>query len=231
MENTIKFYNNRPVLVLRKDELVDFWQIHADIEISDIDLDYIAESYRGCDTCMVGYKGTCNCQDEVDSASDLLERIMENHKINDEALFWVKGKDLKDKPFEWMENKKLKDEISQKKKILDGLIDIVAENKTLIKTQEKQLKDNESEIIKSDRIVENRKALSESSIKEYEGLKDKIEQAKLDLKNVSIDNENEISRAEYIRLLKRDELLTALEVGGVDNWEWYGEATKNINNN
>ena len=26
--------------------------------------------------------------------------------------------------------------------------------------------------------------------------------------------------------LKRDEILTALEAGGVDNWEWYGESLK-----
>lgn len=37
---------------------------------------------------------------------------------------------------------------------------------------------------------------------------------------------NEISKEEYNTLLHRDEVLTALENGGVDNWEWYGESLK-----
>lgn len=35
-----------------------------------------------------------------------------------------------------------------------------------------------------------------------------------------------ITKAEYERLLDRDEKLTALEEGGVDNWEWYEESLK-----
>ena len=31
-----------------------------------------------------------------------------------------------------------------------------------------------------------------------------------------------ISSKEYKELLERDKLLSALEAGGVDNWEWYG---------
>lgn len=33
-----------------------------------------------------------------------------------------------------------------------------------------------------------------------------------------------ISKKEYEELLDRDRKLTALEHGGVDNWEWYGES-------
>ena len=36
----------------------------------------------------------------------------------------------------------------------------------------------------------------------------------------------QITKAEYERLLDRDEKLTALEEGGVDNWEWYEESLK-----
>jgi hypothetical protein len=31
-----------------------------------------------------------------------------------------------------------------------------------------------------------------------------------------------ITKTEYRRLLKRDLVLERLEIGGVDNWEWYG---------
>ena len=37
----------------------------------------------------------------------------------------------------------------------------------------------------------------------------------------------EISKEEYDKLIHRDEILTALENGGVDNWEWYGESLSN----
>lgn len=33
-----------------------------------------------------------------------------------------------------------------------------------------------------------------------------------------------IDKAEYDELLRRSRKLAALENGGVDNWEWYGES-------
>ena len=33
-----------------------------------------------------------------------------------------------------------------------------------------------------------------------------------------------ISKKEYLSLLVTAEVLTRLEIGGVDNWEWYGES-------
>lgn len=230
--NTIKYYNNRPVLVLRKDDIVDFYEVYVDFEITDIDLDFIAESYRGCDACMVGAKTECKCEDKVDEAKDLLERIIDENKINDEGVFWVKGKDLKDKPFEWAENTKLKNEIQKNKNILNGLIDIVSENKSLIKAQEKQLKDNDLEVLKSDRIVENRKAISESAIKQYEDLKEKIKYKNKELEklqNVNIEDEFKISLAQYNELIKSERKLNALESGGVDNWQFYDESLKDLN--
>jgi hypothetical protein len=42
-----------------------------------------------------------------------------------------------------------------------------------------------------------------------------------------INTKNTISKEEYDELIHRDEILTALENGGVDNWEWYGESLSN----
>jgi formylmethanofuran dehydrogenase subunit E len=36
-----------------------------------------------------------------------------------------------------------------------------------------------------------------------------------------------IPKKEYDALLKSQEKLNALEAGGVDNWEWYGESMMN----
>lgn len=39
-----------------------------------------------------------------------------------------------------------------------------------------------------------------------------------------------ISFDEYVTLLRADLYLTALEINGVDNWDWYDEATENFYN-
>lgn len=227
MEKKIKYYNNRPVLVLQKHESADFYQILVDIEIQDVDLDHIAESFRGCDACMVGHKSTCYCDESVAKAYDVVERIIEDYKIKDSQLFYVPTKDLKDVPFEWKENKCLVDKIKGNKDVLNGLIDIVAENKSLIKHQEKQLSDNKEEIRKIDAIVENRKSLTEIVIKDYEKLEADIKAMESQKKLIIVDSEVKISYADYQELLDRNEKLTALENGGVDNWEWYSESLKN----
>ena len=44
-----------------------------------------------------------------------------------------------------------------------------------------------------------------------------------------IKNEDDtvtIPEAEYTRLLMSEKVLRALESGGVDNWEWYGESLR-----
>ena len=46
--------------------------------------------------------------------------------------------------------------------------------------------------------------------------------------NLKIDNTNNmITKEEYDELLKRSNELEALEQGGVDDWEWYGESLRN----
>lgn len=42
----------------------------------------------------------------------------------------------------------------------------------------------------------------------------------------SKDTNVTISREEYDRLCDRDAKLSALEAGGVDNWEWYSESLR-----
>lgn len=227
MKNELKYYNNRPVLVIEKDENTDFYKVLVKVEIQGKNLDEIAESFRGCDACMVGHKSTCYCDERVNEANELLEIIFTENNIDEENFFYVRGKELRDHPFEWKENESLKDKIKGAKNVLDGLIDIVAENKSLIKQQEKQLSDNKEEIRKMDAIVENRKALTEIVIKDYDKLKADIKSMESQKKLIIVDSEVKINYSDYEELLDRNEKLTALENGGVDNWEWYSESLKN----
>ncbi len=227
MEKQLKYYNNRPVLVIEKDENTDFYKVLVRIEIEGKNLDEIAESFRGCDACMVGHKSTCYCDEKVSQANELLEIIFSENNIDEENIFFVRGKELRDEPFEWKENESLKDKIKGAKNVLSGLIDIIAESKSLIKQQEKQLSDNKEEIRKMDAIVENRKALTDIVIKDYDKLKDNIKTMESQKQLIIVDSEVKINYSDYEELLGRNEKLTALENGGVDNWEWYGESLKN----
>jgi len=48
------------------------------------------------------------------------------------------------------------------------------------------------------------------------------------LSNISSDKYATIDKGEYDMLKSRDRRLTALENGGVDNWEWYGDALASL---
>ena len=43
---------------------------------------------------------------------------------------------------------------------------------------------------------------------------------------IVVNSEVKITYADYEELSDRNEKLTALENGGVDNWEWYSESLK-----
>lgn len=45
---------------------------------------------------------------------------------------------------------------------------------------------------------------------------------------MNAENEITITLKEYKSLLKDSRKLAALEAGGVDNWEWYGESLENF---
>lgn len=228
MEGTVKYYNNKPVIVLKKHEEADFYQVLVNLEIQNVDLDFIAESFRGCHACMVGHKSTCHCDDEVDKAYDVIERIMENYEIKDENLFYVPVKDLKDKPFEWAENEKLKAQITTNKNILNGLIDIIAENKGKIKQIEEEITKIYSKKHNYETGLKHAEHNFKSTNEDYEKVKEKLKKVKSELENIIVDNETSISREEYDNLCRRDRILTALENGGVDNWEWYGESLSKL---
>lgn len=47
--------------------------------------------------------------------------------------------------------------------------------------------------------------------------------------NSNMSIEDQITIINYISILEsRDTILCALEAGGVNNWEWYGESIKNF---
>lgn len=147
---------------------------------------------------------------------------------------------------DWSDRMKIKDEIKEeaKDKIFKSVKNDIASD---IKSKQKRefdeivhqlSKDNENYIKEMEnKIVE--KAVGElySNLvsKAQKELNQKLEQFTYKLmNNVGGNNvvvsdsgkEKVITKSEYDELIKRDEILSALENGGVDNWEWYGESIK-----
>ena len=78
---------------------------------------------------------------------------------------------------------------------------------------------------KLEKVLEQNKTLQE----ENQAIKD------LQYEVNYLKNENKLYKedtkiSDYVYLKQRDMLLSALEVGGVDNWEWYGEAYQDYEN-
>lgn len=143
---------------------------------------------------------------------------------------------------------KLKDEIKEEAKnklfneIKNDVIDLTKES--YLKIEETLLKD---EYIKKDIV---NKVYKDFYKELYDGLyhnlyKDiysKLEKQVLDnamndlVVKLSKDNKNiksdevVITKEEYEQLKDRDRKLNALECGGVDNWQWYGECLKQYYN-
>lgn len=141
---------------------------------------------------------------------------------------------------EWNEQFDIKKEIKNevKDKVFNSIIDdIKAEqkkqineikDKTLI-CSENSIKDLEDEIIEEavNRLYGN---LVEKTQKQ---INKKLEQFTSKFINnfggnnivvLNGDNQEYITKEEYDELIHRNEILEALEQGGVDNWEWYGES-------
>ncbi len=152
------------------------------------------------------------------------------NQIKDE----VKGKLL----FTYSDEYELKNEIKQeiKEKVFEKLIGDVDSkyleqfesyvNEQLCKNPER-LKDLREDIIEktSDDLYTNLYGSIKSDVTKQ------VKEAVSQLCNVISGNgiklegtNKSISKKEYEELLDRDRKLTALEHGGVDNWEWYGES-------
>ena len=159
---------------------------------------------------------------------------MEFDTARSEVIRQTKDEVKKEIALTWGDKSQLKDEIKAeiKERVFDELIKDTRERYA---SQFKDYIDNE--LTKNDgRLKELRRdVISSVSEQLYDDLYRSIRQdIKTQMDQIltmmsgngfRIQGSNQvISKEEYDELLDRDRKLSALEAGGVDNWEWYGES-------
>jgi len=211
------YYNNRPVTIISEEGDTGFYRVlikfNVDTEITGSDF---------CFACMApssDYKGghTCGNADEV------IEVVLDD--IEDREIITISCKSFRKEPIEMVEYKKIKKEIASLK---DETKKIREENHSLFQQkvqykialeeikQRYKLKDEKFESLFKELDRKHQQQLKElSNIYEKEILKVEVKIG---------ESGKRISSDRMLELLKSEILLNALEAGGVDNWEWYGES-------
>ena len=156
---------------------------------------------------------------------------MEFSAARDSAIRQVKDEVKREVTICYSDMSQLKDEI--KKEVKDKVF-----NELIKETRERYMSQFENYISEQlsknpDRLKEMRKEIVRTTSDElynslYRSIRQDIQSQVNDLLNamsgcgVRVQGSNHtISKEEYEELLDRDRKLTALENGGVDNWEWY----------
>jgi len=209
------YFNNRPVKIIRE-EGDNFVFVEA---ILDITHDLTGSNF--CTECNVGPASLShNCE----QAGEIIDAVFE--AISDAEVFWVNKMYLREQPFEYKENVTLKNDNR-----------MLSENIRAKKLEVGRLLNNESVLVKSiAQLVKSYKeywGLKHSLTLQIETLKDKRDKIKEDVRlnrNVKVSGTPvTITADRMLKLLAAEIKLEALETGGVDNWEWYGESLKNTN--
>ena len=196
--------NNKLKFEFDFDEMIEGIKLGVMKELTDITYDNIEKSV------IAEVRATLIKRFDLDWS----DRIKIKDEIKEEA---------KDKIFKSVKNDIASDIKSKQKGEFDGIIrQLSKDNESYIKEMENKIVEKAVDELYSNLIVKTQKELNQ-----------KLEQFTYKLMNnlggnnivISDDEEKTaITKEEYDELIKRDEMLSALEQGGVDNWEWYGES-------
>jgi hypothetical protein len=210
MSKEIYFYQNNPCVIIRTvtDEIVEIQINHKFAQNMEL-----AGQCQGCCIGDSDNKISCTC----DEHSWIIEEIQEeDHKL----CVMVEVRLLSKTPVE-------KIQIDRLKKQIADLNCKFSKTKSLHQEWHKSLASKKSMFnLVSDeiKVLEQRK---ESLMLLIDGYDSKSEglQKTLDAMLINISGASDsISRYELQKLKNRDDTLSALEAGGVDNWEWYSES-------
>lgn len=219
MSQKLFFYQNNPCVIVRVVN-DDF----AEIQLSH----HFAESMelRGqCMGCCVGdsdNKLKCTC----DEFSWVIEEVQQEEN---KVLCIVERRLLADHPIEKAVIDKLQKQILEEKQKLDDVKKSQQEWSDDLKAKRNEFAALDAKC--SALRLENESLLSAGSsiAARLDGVKEKYNNMTVFI-DKNFGKGIQISNREYQDLIKRDRILTALEHGGVDNWEWYSESLKGIEN-
>ena len=212
----IMFYQNNPCTIVRaiSDQFVEICLSHrfaADMETTG-----------QCEGCCIGdsdNKISCTCDDH----SWIIEQVQDEENA---IICMVETRLLLSKPIEGKAIKKLQDQIVTQQLELATTKELHAEWVASIKAMKQQKEALKSELdglelsVNAARNIRNTAELGIKKLSEQHG------KMVVEIQSYSIKNQT-ISKREHDELIKRDAVLSALEKGGVDNWEWYEDSLKN----
>ena len=208
-----KYYMNNICEIIRE-ITPDFSEIKVYPEFR-VDL----EGRDWCTECQVGNQGTptrhtCEEYQEVINALEDVENAI---------ICIVENRLLTSEPIEFKKLKILEKEILLREDLIIDIDSKILDKSKVVTELDKLIKDKNYIAVDIDSSIQKaNKLLVEVQLeldKRYTQLKD------LNTKYILNNNpESNISEESYKYLQKRDFILTKLEQGGVENWEWYGES-------
>jgi len=214
MAESIKFYQNNPCVVVR-----DINEDLAEVVIShhfagDMEVTGQCEAWNVGDS---DNKLSCSC----DEHSWIIEEV-QNEENRICAI--VEKRLLTDKPIEHLTLIDLHKQVVAESESLNKTEELHEEWRVSFKNYGDQVKAIKTEISSLQLSREAEQNLTDTA---KDGVKKLQEQYSKILVTIGYGAQK-ITTSEYDKLVERDAILSALEAGGVDNWEWYGESLKEM---
>lgn len=211
----IKYYMNNPCKIVR--EVNDNFVEVALYPLTD---DITVTPDQFCMGCMIGGTVSHSCEEY----HEVIDVINED-RLDKSIITIVEKKYLQEEPVEFKEYKKIRDKLRDAYREAGQL-----RNKTYdLKRELRELEDDREHLV----------TLNENLIKDVNDLHKEKQSLNEEVVNLLQEKESagkvilddnytvNISIDQLKWLYKASHILTALENGGVDNWEWYGESVNN----
>lgn len=216
----IKFYMNNPCLIIR-----DVNDLFCEIQLNThFAVNIEAEYYCTPSECRSPMSSGEAAELERDQAQAIIDDIQdEEHSI----ICMVEKRLLHDSPIETNTIINLKRDVEKQKYELSKTKELHHEWQQSVKSLKLKSDSLLSEISSHELSCESALSIRNTAKSGIEKLQEQYNKI---LVHIGYGNKK-ISISEYDELVKRDERLTALERGGVDNWEWYEESLNKANLN
>lgn len=218
-KESIKFYQNNPCLIIR-----DVNELFCEIQLNThFAANIEAEYYCTPSEFRAPLSGGEAAQEEYDQAQAIIEDIQnEEHSI----ICMVEKRLLHDEPIEASAIKSLQRKVEKQNAEFEETKILHDEWREAVNGLK-----SKSELLKSE--IQTLELAREANININKAAKsgvDKI-QEKYNSMLVYISDwrskDKFIKKSDYESLAYRDKILSALEKGGVDNWQWYEDSIKN----
>ncbi|AWM80530.1 hypothetical protein DKL61_09265 [Gammaproteobacteria bacterium ESL0073] len=213
-EKYFYYYNNRKVLILNREGETDFFKVLVNFQLSE----QTGENW--CTACNIYTTSSHTCDD----ANEIIHSLLD--EVTDEEVMFIHAQYIMDKPFEYKENEKLAAEIKERKKEVNALNNqrkrLVSRNANAVKQISRINRKYLNALDKKDKADREIVRLYD----EIRGIKERV----ISFVEVPIiATDRKISASRLLELLSKEEKLKRLEIGGVDNWDFYDVSIFGVN--